>query len=198
MTAFVQKWVRLKRVIAILGERNIPAARAQDEIASAIQSGFKQVKFPEMPPILALDRSWRATPNLDFEKSTVVALCKSWDPREQPQPRAVILELPIEEIDRLWPAVELPTKAVKPKRGNPGIHDWIEGEAFAHGVMDGPRGDPTNPDDQVKGWKTISDLARLILTHLSKGDPDQEPDFSLTCKKAKLFIQSWRAKQDGN
>jgi hypothetical protein len=56
------------------------------------------------------------------------------------------------------------------------------------------RGDPTDPDDQVEGWKTESDLARLIAKHLSNGDPNKEPDFSLTRKKAKTFIKSWRQK----
>jgi hypothetical protein len=142
---------------------------------------------------------WLVDATLDIPRSTID--CRGYMPRTWEDPSFQTLRCHPEEIKlwrddlhRLWPAVENLVKPVKPKRGNPGKHDWIEGKAFAHCVMD-ERGDPTDPDDQVRGWKTVSDLARLIAAHLSKGNPDQEPDLGLTCEKAKTFIDSWRAKQ---
>jgi hypothetical protein len=121
--AFVQKWVRLNRAAQMLADRGIPVERVQDEIISAFQSGFKQLKFPEMPPILASDRSWRATPQLDFEKSTVIAICKSCDPRERPQPRPVIVELSADEINRLWPAAGIRSSEKEPAAAQASISE---------------------------------------------------------------------------
>jgi hypothetical protein len=62
--------------------------------------------------------------------------------------------------------------AAPPRRsgGRPEKHVWEEARLYALKLLS-ERGDPTIERDQVKGWKTKTDLANAVLKHL-KSNPD--------------------------
>jgi hypothetical protein len=194
------RWGPLKDAYSILVKRGMPDGDAREALTSAI-STFGLLIKPHRQYDRQYGPSWIANPNIDFSAGTIaLPLVRvqnglpSWD--DLPSYRRlthVLVDIDLDQFESLWPAAENPMKALKPKRGRPFEYDWSEAEAFAHDVM-AKRGDPT-ACDQVDGFKTVTDLARLIATHLSKGLPDKEPDFGLTREKATSFIESWQAKQ---
>jgi hypothetical protein len=72
-------------------------------------------------------------------------------------------------LDRNAPQVKPPAPHAEPG-GRPEEHDWEEARLYALKLLS-ERGDPTNEADQVKGWKSKTDLAKAVLNHL-KTDPD--------------------------
>jgi hypothetical protein len=192
-------WLPSAKAYAALVERGMTEVEAAEELTAKI-STFALLIKPHRLPDRQYGPSWITNPIVDFRAGTIAMPLQpapsglpSWDDLH-PRLTPVLFDVRQDQFESLWPAAENPMKPLKPKRGRPFEYDWIEGEAFAHHVMD-RRGDPTNPNDQADEWKTESDLARLIAKHLSKDGADNEPDFGLTRKKAKEFIESWRARQ---
>ena len=68
--------------------------------------------------------------------------------------------------------------------GRPPKHDWHEGELFGKKLLE-ERGDPTKPENQVEGWRSLADLARAIMEHMAKHSKNgQEPPLSSARKLA--------------
>jgi hypothetical protein len=76
--------------------------------------------------------------------------------------------------------------------GRPEQYDWDEGFQFMRAELD-KRGDPRNPINAVKGWRSAADVARLVAAHIAIGD--QQPDFKHTARVIRLELQKWRAEQ---
>src|SRR5215471_1189138 len=79
---------------------------------------------------------------------------------------------------RLSPKTPAPkkkrSKAKQASRaGAPEQHDWEEGKLFVMQELK-TRGNPLDKSDQTKGWKTISDVAKLVIDHLKKISKDKD------------------------
>jgi hypothetical protein len=119
----------------------------------------------------------------------------------------------IERAERLYPTIAaslpVPGKERKPapkkKRrkakqasgaGAPEQHDWEEGELFVMRELK-TRGNPLDKKHQTKGWKTISDVAKLARGHLQKHSEDGVgPDMSTTRGKVSGWIKKFERERN--
>ncbi|HMF06891.1 MAG TPA: hypothetical protein VKE72_07755 [Methylocella sp.] len=77
------------------------------------------------------------------------------------------------------------------RSGAPEQHDWEEGKLFVMQELKS-RGSPLDKNNQTKGWKTISDVARLVIDHLEKlSDDGVGPDMSTTRGKVSDWIKEF-------
>jgi hypothetical protein len=77
------------------------------------------------------------------------------------------------------------------RAGAPEQHDWDEGEQFVMRELK-TRGNPLDKNNQTKGWKTISDVARLVIDHLEEYSEDGVgPDLSTTRSKVSDWIEKF-------
>lgn len=60
-----------------------------------------------------------------------------------------------------------PVTAARRGAGRPAEIDWIEADEAAAKLLN-ERGDPTDPKDKTKGWRSKSDLARAVLDHFEQ------------------------------
>jgi hypothetical protein len=85
-------------------------------------------------------------------------------------------------------------KAKQPSRaGRPEKWDWEEGRLFARRELE-RKGSPRKKEDQIEGWKSVSDLTRLVVDHLSNND--EGPDFNATWKKVNVWIKEFELEQN--
>jgi hypothetical protein len=83
-----------------------------------------------------------------------------------------------------------------PHAGAPEQHDWEEGKLFVMQELK-TRGSPLDKN-QVKGWKSKSDVARLLIDHfehLPGGKPGSGPDMSTARGKVSDWIQEFEGKR---
>jgi hypothetical protein len=128
----------------------------------------------------------------------------------------LVRALDVTRWERLYPALAAPPpasskeptpiSAPKKKRrkgkqasrsGAPEQHDWDEGELFVMQELE-TRGNPLDKNNQTKGWKTISDVARILRTHLekiSKDDSYVAPDMSTARGRVSGWIEKFKRRQ---
>jgi hypothetical protein len=75
-----------------------------------------------------------------------------------------------------------------PGAGRPDEYDWVEGKLFFEQEFE-RRGNPLEEENQEKGWKSISDAAKLVASHLSKDG--KEPDLSVVREKVSVWIKEF-------
>jgi len=116
--------------------------------------------------------------------------------------------LDIARWERLYPELAAPPPAPTEERkptpkkkrrkaklarraGAPEQHDWEEGKLFVMQELE-TRGNPLDKNNQIKGWKTISDVAKLVRDHLGKLSKDGvRPDMSTTRGKVPAWIEEF-------
>jgi hypothetical protein len=85
-------------------------------------------------------------------------------------------------------------KAKQPSRaGRPEEWDWEEGRLFARRELE-RKGSPRRKENQIDGWKSVSDLTRLVVDHLSKNG--EGPDFNAAWKKVNAWIKEFELEQN--
>jgi hypothetical protein len=78
------------------------------------------------------------------------------------------------------------------RAGRSATHDWEEATLFFRQQWE-RRGDPRLPGNKVKGWKSDSDIGKLVRNHLEKHDKEQEPpDFSTVMKHLRSLLRRIR------
>ena len=85
-----------------------------------------------------------------------------------------------------------PAKLKPARRGPPVQYDWDEGFQFMRRELD-KRGDPVDPINAVKGWRSEADVARLVAAHVAIGR--QQPDLKHTERTIRPKLKEWRAEQ---
>ena len=123
-----------------------------------------------------------------------------------------VRRLDVERWERLYPEVAAPppapTEEHKPtpkkkrkkakqahRAGAPEQHDWEEGKLFVMQELK-TRGNPLDKNNQIKGWKTISDVAKLVRNHLGDHSKDGvRPDMSTTRGKVSDWIKEFERKR---
>ena len=83
-----------------------------------------------------------------------------------------------------------PAKLKPARRGPPVQYDWDEGFQFMRRELD-KRGDPVDPINAVKGWRSEADVARLVAAHVAIGR--QQPDLKHTERTIRPKLKEWRA-----
>jgi hypothetical protein len=90
-------------------------------------------------------------------------------------------------------------KAKQPSRaGAPEEHDWEEGELFVMQELE-TRGNPLDKNNQTEGWKTISDVAKLLRKHLKDVSRDEDyegPDVSTCRGRASDWIKKFERERN--
>ena len=82
------------------------------------------------------------------------------------------------------------------RSGAPEQHDWEEGELFAKRELK-TRGNPLDKKNQTNGWKSISDVARLVIDHLEELSEDGVgPDMSTTRGKVSDWIKEFERERN--
>jgi hypothetical protein len=73
--------------------------------------------------------------------------------------------------------------------------DWGDAEMFAMNLFK-TKGDPTNSLDQVKGWRSKSDVAKKVLDYLEKRarkENSSAPDLNTVRNKVPDWLKKFRA-----
>ena len=96
----------------------------------------------------------------------------------------------------LKPTPKKKRRKAKPSRaGAPEQHDWEEGELFVKQELN-RRGNPLDKNNQTEGWKTITDVAKLVRDHLGELSKDGvRPDMSTTRGKVSDWIEEFERKR---
>jgi hypothetical protein len=82
-----------------------------------------------------------------------------------------------------------------PRAGAPEQHDWEEGKLFVMQEFK-TRGNPLDKNNQTEGWKSISDVARLLIDHLEKLSKDGiGPEMSTARGKVSGWIKEFERKR---
>ena len=124
--------------------------------------------------------------------------------RVTPDERCRIV-VPRENLDAFLKASEALRKStLKKKRrktkgasraGAPEEHDWEEGKLFVMQELK-TRGNPLDKNNQTKGWRTISDVAKLLIDHLEELSKDGVgPDMSTARGKVSDWIEEFERKR---
>jgi len=124
--------------------------------------------------------------------------------RVPPMERCRIV-VPRENLDAFLKASEALRKStLKKKRrktkgasraGAPEEHDWEEGKLFVMQELK-TRGNPLDKNNQTKGWRTISDVAKLLIDHLEELSKDGVgPDMSTARGKVSDWIEEFERKR---
>lgn len=191
-------WSTLREALAIAeaaGVRNAPESIKQAvSEAVLVRPGAMPTTIPRsaalrvrvISPRTSVGMDWLQLPQIDFEKSEI--LQRSFMPGTQEEfehPRRLHparLDLWAADVNRLFP----PQAQNAPRAGRPDEYDWDEAERIAWAVLD-ERGDPTRPENQEAGWRSISDIARLLQDNAAEGD--RIPTFSVARGRAKMLLQ---------
>lgn len=141
---------------------------------------------------ISVGMEWLQSPQLDFEKSEILQRSYMLGTQEEfAHPRGLHparLELWTADVKRLFPA----RSAGAAKVGHPEEYDWDEAERVALAAL-AKRGDPTRPENREEGWRSISDIARLLQDTAAEGD--RSPSDSRCRDRAKALLQRWQAAQ---
>jgi hypothetical protein len=81
----------------------------------------------------------------------------------------------------------------KKKAGAPSRHDCEEGKQYFEKLW-AEKGDPTEEANQVAGWRSRSDAAKMVLAHLEKHTDENPPEFDTVRKKIPVWIKGFSAK----
>jgi hypothetical protein len=84
------------------------------------------------------------------------------------------------------------------RAGAPEEHDWEEGKLFVMQELK-TRGNPLDKNNQTKGWKTITDVAKLVIDHLvklSKEEGYEGPDLSTARGRVADWIEEFKSKRN--
>jgi len=150
-------------------------------------------------PIAEFEREIEGRPRLDgsnviSDYDPIAAFEREPGGRLSTPQRAASLPAPNKEPTPISAPKKKRRKAKQPSSaGAPEQHDWEEGRLFAMQELK-TRGNPLDKNNQIKGWKTISDLATLVRNHLKDLSKDKGyagPDMSTTRGKASDFIKEF-------
>lgn len=203
-------------VSEIQTSRKCDAATARQIVKDAHQLGDLDLRLrrPDGSTDDQLDRNfWNASPwsdpDLIFETGIVDAEVRHMPAgslrRVRPTERCRVV-IPRENLDAFHKAsVRLRKSGLEKKRrkakqvsraGAPERHDWEEGELFVMQELK-TRGSPLDKNNQTEGWKTISDVARLLIKHLEKLSKDGiGPDESTARGYASRWITKFKRKRN--
>ncbi len=95
-----------------------------------------------------------------------------------------------DKVKAVWP--EKP----KSNAGDSPDHDWDEAKGFL-GTLLMDRGDPKDPQNRAKGWKTEGDIWEKVADHLEMVEQRTDnsykrPDISAVRKRMKPFLEIFR------
>ncbi|PDT69229.1 hypothetical protein CO683_14795 [Bradyrhizobium ottawaense] len=191
-------WLTLHEALAIAeaaGVRDAPE-RIKRVISEAVlvRPGTMPVANPKSAALrvrvisqrASVGMDWLHSPQLDFEKSEILQRGYTIRTQEEFEHPRLLHPARIEcwaaDIRGLFPA----EKPNAPKVGRPDEYDWDEAERIAWAALE-ERGDPTRPENQEAGWRSISDVARLLQENAAEGD--RIPAFSVARSRAKVLLQ---------
>jgi len=188
------------------------AARQIAKDAHQVGDLDMRLRRPDGSTDAQLDRYfWAGSPYFDpdlvFENGLIDAPARRKPGlmrRVTPDERCRIV-VPRENLDAFLKASEALRKStLKKKRrktkgasraGAPEEHDWEEGKLFVMQELK-TRGNPIDKNNQTKGWRTISDVAKLLIDHLEELSKDGVgPDMSTARGKVSDWIEEFERKR---
>jgi len=185
------------------------AAAARQIAKDAQQVGDLDLRLrrPDGSTDAQLDRYfWAGSPYFDpdlvFENGLIDAPARRKPGsmrRVTPDERCRIV-MPRENLDAFLKAGEALRKStLKKKRrrtkgasraGAPEEHDWEEARLFVMQELKA-RGNPLDKNNQTKGWRTISDVAKLLIDHLENFSGGVGPNMSTARGYASRWIKEF-------
>lgn len=95
-----------------------------------------------------------------------------------------------DDVERCWPAQR--DYAECGKSGHPEEYDWDEAEAFAMDLLQ-KNGDPTDPKNKKKGWRSGGDIEDAVIVHLErKLGKDKGPSKSTVRRRVPGWLKTFR------
>jgi len=150
-------------------------------------------------PIAAFEREIEGRPRLDgsnviSDYDPIAAFEREPGGRLSTPQRAASLPAPNKEPTPISAPKKKRRKVKQPSRaGRPEKWDWEEGRLFARRELDN-NGSPRKKENQIEGWKSVSDLTKLVVDHLSNNG--EGPDFNATWKKVNVWIKKFEFEQN--
>jgi len=77
--------------------------------------------------------------------------------------------------------------------GRPSEYDWDEAKQFFEREY-GRRGDPRKPDNQVNGWRSITDAAQAVMAHLERHE-GKSPDESTARRRVSSWLDEFEKRE---
>jgi hypothetical protein len=91
--------------------------------------------------------------------------------------------------------IVIPKAPARPGAGRPEQHDWEDAEMYALQVFR-QKGDPEKKEDRVEGWKSQTDLAKVVLEYMEKRAAQQNirpPELNTVRNKIPDWLRKFRA-----